>query len=530
VWCHLPVTAFARPRLPDDLLAAFWRYERALLANDVVALDAAFEPGDSVRTEGVELLAGSEHIAEYRRGRTPPPARRVDRLHLRVIGPDDALVIAEATRPGGRGVQTQLWHRGPAGWRIAAAHVANAPASYRASTAPATGTSSAAPDQATWRTTARPLRPAAGDGPLAGVRIAVKDLFAVAGQRIGAGNPAWLAQAPVEPADAPALAALLAAGAELTGLAQTDELAFSLAGMNIHYGTPPNAAVPGAIPGGSSSGPASAVRSGSADLGLGTDTAGSIRVPASYCGLYGLRPTHGVVSTAGVLALAPSFDTAGLLAADPALLAAAADLLLPPAPAGGPGAQLRELVVAADLVGDPAAFWPAAEAVAGRRVLTVRVIDGLGDLDRWQAAFRTVQTAEAWRGHGPFVTANPGALAPEIEARFRSGAAVTPATEEAARAVLAEAQAALAALLPADAVLAAPATAGPAPAANDVDVDVETTRAATLRLTCLASLSGRPALVLPTLRTGPVPHGLSLMGAPGTDRALLTLLEPGVTR
>jgi amidase len=511
------MNAIARPPQPDGLMAAFWDYERALLANDVDALDVAFEPGDSMRAEGVDLLVGREHITEYRRGRTPPPPRRIDRLHLRALAADHALLIAEASRPGGgRGVQTQLWHRDGTRWRIAVAHVAIAPP------AAATGVADA-PDEATWRTAERPLRPARGDGPLAGVRLAVKDLFAVAGERIGAGNPAWLAQAPVESRDARAVAALLAAGAELTGIAQTDELAFGLAGTNVHYGTPRNAALPGAIPGGSSSGPASAVRAGTADLGLGTDTAGSIRVPASYCGLYGLRPTHAAVSADGVLPLARSFDTVGLLAAEPAVLKAAAGILLP----DSAETQLREMVVAADLVGDPVAFWPAAEAVAGRRGLDLRVIDTLGDLDAWLTAFRTVQTAEAWRAHGAFVTANPGALAADVEARFRSGADVTPSAEEAARATLARARAVLADLLPAGAVLATPATAGVAPARNGLNA--ESTRAATLRLTCIASLSGRPALVLPTIRVGPAPMGLSLMGAPGTDRALLNLLEPGVT-
>nr|MDT0667585.1 amidase family protein [Micromonospora sp. DSM 115978] len=120
------------------------------------------------------------------------------------------------------------------------------------------------------------------------------------------------------------------AGAEVTGIAQTDELAYSISGTNVHYGTPPNPAAPGRAPGGSTSGPASAVALDQADVGLGTDTAGSVRVPASYCALAGIRTTHGVVSTRGVLALAPAFDAVGWLARDVATLARVGRGLLPP--------------------------------------------------------------------------------------------------------------------------------------------------------------------------------------------------------
>src|SRR4051794_22620847 len=176
-----------------------------------------------------------------------------------------------------------------------------------------------------WRTVGTPLvAGASGDGlPLAGVRVAVKDLFAVAGHPIGGGVPGFLAEARPERVSASAVQALLDAGADVTGIARTDEFAYSIAGANPHYGTPPNAAVPGALPGGSSSGPASAVALGQADVGLGTDTGGSIRVPASYQGLWGLRTTHGRVSRAGLLPLAPSFDTVGWLTRDAALLRAA---------------------------------------------------------------------------------------------------------------------------------------------------------------------------------------------------------------
>ncbi|UMG91467.1 amidase family protein [Nocardioides sp. TF02-7] len=160
-------------------------------------------------------------------------------------------------------------------------------------------------DTRVWRERGDPLVAGAADGPLVGETVAVKDLFAVAGFRCGAGNPTLLAEAHPASAHAPVVARLLAAGASVRGIAQTDELAYSLAGTNHHHGTPPNPAAPGRVPGGSSSGPASAVALGEASIGLGTDTGGSVRVPAAYQGLFGIRTTHGAVDREGLVPLAP---------------------------------------------------------------------------------------------------------------------------------------------------------------------------------------------------------------------------------
>jgi amidase len=178
-------------------------------------------------------------------------------------------------------------------------------------------------------------------GELAGLRLAVKDLFDVAGLPTGAGNPRWLETHPIPANDAPAVARLLRAGASLVGKTVTDELAWSLNGTNIHYGTPYNPAAPGRMPGGSSSGSAAAVAAALADIGLGTDTGGSIRVPASYCGLYGLRPTHARVPREGVVPLAATFDVAGLLCRDAVTLRKSAAALLDPPDEDRPERQPR---------------------------------------------------------------------------------------------------------------------------------------------------------------------------------------------
>jgi amidase len=170
--------------------------------------------------------------------------------------------------------------------------------------------------------------PGAATGPLAGLTFAAKDLFDVAGYVACAGNPDWLRTHAPAGKTAPVVQTLLEAGATLMGKTVTDELAFSMSGENIHYGTPINPAAPARIPGGSSSGSASATASKLVDFALGTDTSGSIRVPASYCGLFSLRPTHGRISCQGVIPLAPSFDTVGWVARDATLLQRIGEVLL----------------------------------------------------------------------------------------------------------------------------------------------------------------------------------------------------------
>ncbi len=146
---------------------------------------------------------------------------------------------------------------------------------------------------------------ATGEGPLSGLTFVVKDIIDVAGHRTGCGNPTWLATHPPATVHAVCVEQLLAAGGRAVGKTISDEIAFSLLGENHFYGTPLNPAAPDRIPGGSSSGSASAVACGLADFALGTDTGGSVRVPASNCGLWGLRPSHGFVSVAGVMPFAP---------------------------------------------------------------------------------------------------------------------------------------------------------------------------------------------------------------------------------
>ena len=236
--------------------------------------------------------------------------------------------------------------------------------------------------------------PHAPTGPLAGLSFGVKDLFHVAGYPTRGGQPLLLALLGVQQRTAPTVQKLLDAGARFAGKTVTDELAFSMNGQNAHFGAPLNGAAHDRITGGSSSGSAAAVSHRLCDFALGTDTGGSVRAPASHCGLVGLRPTHGRVSLREVLDLSPSLDTCGWFARDVPTFARVADVLLGPDTCVLPG-RVRVLV--------PVDLWAAAlpAAVDALQPSRNRVEDVLGraqpvnavlqDLDTMYWQFRYLQ-------------------------------------------------------------------------------------------------------------------------------------------
>lgn len=378
-------------------------------------------------------------------------------------------------------------------------------------------------DSAIWRVVGDPLVAGSATGPLRGSSVAVKDLFAVAGHAIGAGNPTYLAGAAAEETTAPAVQALLDAGASLRGIARTDEFAYSIAGDSVHYGTPPNGAVAGALPGGSSSGPASAVALGHADIGLATDTAGSIRVPASYQGLWGLRTTHGLVSREGLLPLAPSFDAVGWLARDGAALEAVAEACVPET--GGEGLDIRFLVPIEALEAAEPETRAAFERLLVRLDAPVERFE-LGPLAHVHEAFRVVQAAEAWRAHGDWIRAHPGSLGDAVAARFAAASRISPDEEAAARAALEAPARRLREAVRSSPVLV-PTVPGPAPALTADPARVDAVRTATLRMTAPVSVAGIPALSVPLLAVpaprGTAPVGVCVASRAGTDAALVRL-------
>lgn len=362
----------------------------------------------------------------------------------------------------------------------------------------------------------------APDGPLRGLTMAVKDVFDIAGHRTGNGNPVWLESHTPAARTASAVQRLLAAGASMVGKTHTDEMAYSLNGENVHYGTPTNPNAPGRIPGGSSSGSAVAVAGGLVDFALGTDCGGSVRLPASYCGIYGIRTTHGLIPADGVVDLAASFDTVGWFARDPVTMSRVGDVLLP----GGPGFAPKRLLIAEDAFAFAGEEITAAMAAAVERLKAafadhrqVRVYTG--DPAAWSGIFRILQGDEIRRRHGAWIDAHNPSFGPGIAERFRWTRTIDPAEVERMRPQREAVARHLDSLLGDDALLCLPTAPGIAPKLATPAAELEVFRARAFALLSIAGLARLPQISLPLATMAGCPLGLSLVAPRGRDRGLL---------
>lgn len=363
-----------------------------------------------------------------------------------------------------------------------------------------------------------------GAGPLDGLTFALKDLFHVAGVPTAAGSPAWLKSHPVPSENAPVVDMLRGAGARLVGKTHTDEMAWSLNGENHHYGTPINPAAPERIPGGSSSGSAAATAGGLVDFAIGSDTGGSVRLPASYCGLIGLRPTHKRIPIDGAVPLAPSYDTVGWFARDAETFAKVGAVLL-----GGLQAMpVPRLLLARDLfeAGGPqvtAALAPALARVCALHGPAAEVDVAHGALPHWRNAFRILQSADAWAAHADWVRAAQPDFGPGVKERFAAAATLDPAEVAEARALRAQVRARIDELLGEDGILLLPTAPGIAPLRGTPLADLEAFRARAIELLCLSGHAGTPQISLPLATLDGCPLGLSAMAPRGKDEMLLAL-------
>ena len=363
----------------------------------------------------------------------------------------------------------------------------------------------------------------AADGPLSGLTFAVKDIFDVAGHVTGGGNPDW--KATHEPADTTAWAVrvLVEAGATMVGKTLTDDLTRGILGENPHYGTPVNPRAPGRVPGGSSSGSASAVAGGLVDFALGSDTGGSVRAPASFCGLYGLRPTHGRIPLDGVLPQASSYDTVGWFARDAGTFARIGAILLQSEMVAPRPSRLLiaedAFEVADEAVG--AALRPAvdnASALIGDSTTERLAADGLRG---WADQQGTLQGKEAWKTVRDWIDRVNPRFSYEVAERYAASGMTTDAELEAARSARAEIVARMDGLLAGGAVVCLPTTPTPAPLVGESRSDrLDLGRRITM-LTCIAGSIGGPQISLPMAEVGGLPVGLSLIGARGSDERLI---------
>jgi amidase len=368
--------------------------------------------------------------------------------------------------------------------------------------------------------------PQAGAGPLSGLTLAVKDIFDVVGYPTGCGQPTKLAMSGPKPATAPLVQLFLDAGARFVGKTHTVELAYSLHGKNNHFGTPINPAAPDRVPGGSSSGSAAAVAGRLADVAIGSDTGGSVRGPASYCGLFGIRPTHGRLSLDACMPLAASLDTPGWFCRDERTFerVSAAVLAADPRPLPNEVRLLKAVDAFALAEAEPGRILDGILARVDRMLQPLQDVTAAApDFDAMYWAFRYLQGTESWASHGEFVETMRPALGPGIGERLLWGRDVTArqiAESEATRTAF---RTHLAALLGRDGVLVLPTVPGPAPLLASTDEELEANRGRALRLLCMSGLSGFPQVTIPVASLDGAPFGLSLIGPAGSDLSLVRL-------
>ncbi|RDV27522.1 amidase [Alteromonas aestuariivivens] len=360
--------------------------------------------------------------------------------------------------------------------------------------------------------------------PLSGMRLAVKDLFHIEGLETTAGNPDWARTHPLPTHTASAVARLLERGAHVVGKTVTDELAYSLNGQNVHYGTPVNPITPDRLPGGSSSGSAVAVAADLADIGLGTDTGGSIRVPASYNGLFGLRPTHGAIGCDNMVALAPSFDTVGWMTRDLDTLVKVAEAMFN---GSLPRFHQPRLGVLTSLLNhaqhrEQIETWLQADSVRDAFESITALSTDWGPVPPGEL-FRVLQGAEIWQQHGEWISATQPAIAADIRSRLDWCKTITDQQVELAKAGQGTVIKQLDALFGQADILLLPTTPGLAPKLDEAPKNLVSYRNHLLNFTALAGLGGLPQLHLPVFSVSGAPCGVSLLGKKGSDLALLAV-------
>jgi amidase len=363
----------------------------------------------------------------------------------------------------------------------------------------------------------------ATNAPLAGLSLAAKDIFDVAGYVTGGGNPDWKATHDAAKHTAWVVNVLVAAGATMVGKTITDEITRGIFGENAHYGTPVNPRAPDRVPGGSSSGSAAAVAGGLVDFALGSDTGGSVRVPASFCGLYGLRPTHGRIPLDGILLQAPSYDTIGWFARDADLFARVGSILLQHEIRAE---RPRHLVIAEDAfeVADQAvqeALRPAVDRIAS--LIGNRTTERLAParLSDWSSQQQIWQGREAWETAKDWIDRVNPRFSFEVAERYRFASTITDAEVEAARLSREAIRKRMTEILADGVVLCLPTTPTPAPLRGERLSVRNVLRARISTLTCIAGTTGTPQINLPLAEVNGLPVGLSLLAARGSDEMLI---------
>lgn len=360
-------------------------------------------------------------------------------------------------------------------------------------------------------------------GVLSGKTFALKDVFDVKGHTASAGNPYWLHTHEQASDHAEAVKSLLASGAKLTGVTHTDELMYGLNGENFHYGTPLHPINHNRIPGGSSSGSAVAVAAGLVDFAIGTDTGGSIRIPASYCGVYGFRPTHGSLSVKGLIPLAPSFDTVGFMAKDINTMLDVASVLF----ASQATAPSFENIVGVNNLFELAdeEACKKVEVLLEDHAVSYKNLQLSYKLSECMEAFRTLQGIEIWRTHGEWIKRYNPTFGPDVAERFEWASTLKEEDMSDAKQIRDTITKELTHLLDGQTILVLPTAPGVAPLKNAVGLELQNRRLYTLQMTCLAGLAGLPQLTIPAGYVNQLPVGLSVIAGRNQDQQLVKWVQ-----
>ena len=372
-----------------------------------------------------------------------------------------------------------------------------------------------------------PVIKGSASGPLRDLTFTVKDLYDIANYKTGNGNPAWLETHQVAETSATIVQTCLNAGATMIGKVICDEFFYSFIGENAHYGTPLNSAAPGKIPGGSSSGSAASVSAGMCDFSLGSDTGGSVRIPAAFCGLYGLRPTFGRLDLNGATAMAPTFDTAGWFARDLNIFLRVGHVLLDKNSTVAKIEQVRLAEFAFDFVDNeisvPLLDWIKSDRCNLTPENPIKNLPNEISLDDAREAFRVIQAKEVWQSFGTWIEQTRPDFGPGVRERMDIAKTVTAEQRDKQILYKNRVNSVFRKLVQPGTVIALPVTASLPVKVNTDPGTLNTYRTKTLSIICLASLCGLPQISIPVTEKNGNPISLGLIGWEGGDEALLSM-------
>lgn len=365
------------------------------------------------------------------------------------------------------------------------------------------------------------------DGQLTGNSFAVKDLYDVAGHVTGYGNPTWAETHPSADQHSDVVKTVLGAGGKLVGKTHTDELAYSLMGVNAHYGTPINSKAPDRVPGGSSSGSAAAVAANLADIGIGSDTGGSVRLPASFCGLWGIRTSHGLLSLEGAYPLAPSFDTVGWFTKDSELMGEVASCF-----------GLTNTIEIKPKLIFPEDVWALADidVIDALKPAVARLEERFGKIVYLQSTgskplfelrecFQICQGYEIWSCHGKWVKQHSPDFGPGIKQRFEMASKISSEQAKKAQCDRDKISIDIRNFLGVDGILVMPTSPSIAPKRDADAAFLDDFRTRALEMLSIAGIAGLPQLSVPFGHIDGASIGLSLVGPKGSDADLISMAK-----